>query len=111
MTSRRARLLLIGNPTSLAGTFYKAFHQRRTQYKTIHISAFDTPNLLPDLPLLREALLVNTARKYFVELFNGRGVAQGSVRTQCSIRDQVNLNTDLTLIFMQPIRSLEPTIL
>ena len=46
MTSRRARLLLIGNPTSLAGTFYKAFHQRRTQYKTIHISAFDTPNLL-----------------------------------------------------------------
>jgi len=45
MTSRRARLLLIGNPTSLAGTFYKAFHQRRTQYKTIHISAFDTPNL------------------------------------------------------------------
>jgi len=45
MTSHRARLLLIGNPTSLAGTFYKAFHQRRTQYKTIHISAFDTPNL------------------------------------------------------------------
>ena len=43
MTSRSARLLLIGNPTSLAGTFYKAFHQRRTQYKKIHISAFDTP--------------------------------------------------------------------
>lgn len=45
MTSRRVRLLLIGNPTSLSGTFYKAFHQRRTQYKTIHISAFDTPNV------------------------------------------------------------------
>ena len=58
MTSRRARLLLIGNPTSLAGTFYKAFHQRRTQYKTIHISAFDTPNLLAsassESSLLRE---------------------------------------------------------
>ena len=57
MTSRRARLLLIGNPTSLAGTFYKAFHQLRTQYKTIQISAFDTPNLQlprPDLSLLRE---------------------------------------------------------
>jgi hypothetical protein len=45
MTSRRARLLLIGNPTSVSGTFYKAFHQNRTQYKQIHISAFDTPNL------------------------------------------------------------------
>ena len=45
MTSRRARLLLIGNPTSVSGTFYKAFHQNRTQYKKIHISAFDTPNL------------------------------------------------------------------
>ncbi|MCH8910526.1 MAG: AAA family ATPase [Chloroflexi bacterium] len=58
MTSRRVRLLLIGNPTSLSGTFYRAFHQHRTQYKTIHISAFDTPNLrLPahnQLPLLRE---------------------------------------------------------
>ena len=60
MTSRRARLLLIGNPTSRAGTFYKAFHQRRTQYKTIHISAFDTPNLLAqassETSLLREGL-------------------------------------------------------
>ncbi len=46
MTSRRVRLLLIGNPTSLTGTFYKAFHQQRAQYKTIHISAFDTPNLI-----------------------------------------------------------------
>ena len=45
MTSRRARLLLIGNPTSVSGTFYKAFHQNRTQYEKIHISAFDTPNL------------------------------------------------------------------
>ncbi|MCI0851328.1 MAG: AAA family ATPase, partial [Chloroflexi bacterium] len=58
MTSRRVRLLLIGNPTSLSGTFYRAFHQNRAQYKTIHISAFDTPNLRPpahnQLPLLRE---------------------------------------------------------
>jgi len=45
MTSRRARLLLIGNPTSVSGTFYKAFHQNRTQYEQIHISAFDTPNI------------------------------------------------------------------
>ncbi|MCH8911401.1 MAG: single-stranded DNA-binding protein [Chloroflexi bacterium] len=52
MTSRRARLLLIGNPTSVSGTFYRAFHQNRTQYEKIHISAFDTPNLLIRPPFL-----------------------------------------------------------
>ena len=40
MTSRRVRLLLIGNPTSLAGTFFEAFHQQGALYKTIHFSAF-----------------------------------------------------------------------
>ncbi len=39
-------MLLLGNPTSLKGTFYDAFHKRRGLWKTIHISAFDTPNLL-----------------------------------------------------------------
>ena len=45
MTSHNARMLMIGNPTSLAGTFYDAFHKNRTHWKTIHISAFDTPNI------------------------------------------------------------------
>ena len=46
MTSSRARLLLIGNPTSRSGTFYDAFHSQRGLWHTIHISAFDTPNLV-----------------------------------------------------------------
>jgi len=45
MTSADAKVLLLGNPTSLRGTFYEAFHKRRGLWKTIHISAFDTPNL------------------------------------------------------------------
>jgi phage terminase large subunit len=45
MTSAGAKVLLLGNPTSLKGTFYEAFHKRRGLWKTIHISAFDTPNL------------------------------------------------------------------
>ncbi len=45
MTSEHARLLLIGNPTSLSGYFYEAFHRRRALWRTMHISAFDTPNL------------------------------------------------------------------
>jgi hypothetical protein len=42
LTSQNARLLLLGNPTSLSGTFYNAF--RGPGWHTIAISAFDTPN-------------------------------------------------------------------
>jgi len=42
LTSEHARLLLLGNPTSIGGTFYDAF--RAPGWKTIVISAFDTPN-------------------------------------------------------------------
>ena len=45
MTSAGAHLLLLGNPTALGGTFYEAFHRRRDLWHTIHISAFDTPNV------------------------------------------------------------------
>src|SRR5690554_3113453 len=40
---KHARLLAIGNPTSLEGTFYRAFSS--AGWWTTHISAFDTPNL------------------------------------------------------------------
>ena len=43
LTSENAKMLMIGNPSSLAGTFYDAFHKNRSRWKTIHISAFDTP--------------------------------------------------------------------
>lgn len=43
LTSPGARLLLIGNPTQLAGEFYTSF--RSLLYHKIHISAFDSPNL------------------------------------------------------------------
>ena len=48
MTSEHARVLLLGNPTSLSGTFFDAFHRKRALWKTIHISAFDTPNVRED---------------------------------------------------------------
>lgn len=41
MTSRSAKLLMIGNPTKLYGTFYDAFHGQYQHWHTIHISAFD----------------------------------------------------------------------
>jgi phage terminase large subunit len=45
LTSEHARLLLIGNPTQLAGQFHRAFHSERHLWNTIHISAHDSPNL------------------------------------------------------------------
>lgn len=45
LTSPGARVLLIGNPTSTSGTFYRAFHSDRALYNTIHIPATETPNL------------------------------------------------------------------
>ena len=45
---------MIGNPTSLAGTFYDSFHKNRNQWKTIHISAFETPNFKTPQPSTRD---------------------------------------------------------
>lgn len=39
-----ARVLLIGNPTNPAGTFFDAFTKPALGYKTFTVSAFDTPN-------------------------------------------------------------------
>ncbi len=45
MTAAEPRLLLIGNPTTVAGAFHRAFHQERRLYHTITISALDSPNV------------------------------------------------------------------
>ncbi|MBQ7262742.1 MAG: hypothetical protein IJR14_03375 [Synergistaceae bacterium] len=42
LTTKGARLLLLGNPTAIGGTFYDAF--RSETFAKIHVSAFDTPN-------------------------------------------------------------------
>ena len=42
LTSSGARLLLIGNPTSIGTPFYDAF--TKPGFYTFHVSAFDTPN-------------------------------------------------------------------
>ena len=51
LTSENAKMLMIGNPSRLAGTFYDAFHKNRGRWKTIHISAFDTPAFRGEGPL------------------------------------------------------------
>lgn len=42
LTSAHCRLLILGNPTLIGGTFYRS--QREPGWKTFHIAAWDTPN-------------------------------------------------------------------
>ena len=39
-------VLMTGNPFVTAGTFYDSHHSRRELYRTVQISAFDTPNIV-----------------------------------------------------------------
>lgn len=54
LSSGHTRLLLLSQGTSPTGPFYDAFHKDRQLWRTVVISAFDTPNFQPDV--LREWL-------------------------------------------------------
>jgi phage terminase large subunit len=43
LTNQGARLLMIGNPTQLSGTFFNAFHKDRALYNVFTFSAEDSP--------------------------------------------------------------------
>ena len=45
MTSENCRLLMIGNPTTMSGSFRRAFYEDRDLYHTVTISALDSPNV------------------------------------------------------------------
>ena len=45
MTSENCRLLMIGNPTTMSGSFRRAFYEDRDLYRTVTISALDSPNV------------------------------------------------------------------
>lgn len=63
MTTDGARALLIGNPTRGAGEFFDAFHSKRGEYNTLHISALESPAItgeqVPD-----EARIALTGREW-----------------------------------------------
>lgn len=46
------RILMTGNPLSNAGEFYEAFHELSDMYATLQISAFDSPNVIEDAPII-----------------------------------------------------------
>lgn len=44
MTAEGAKVLLLGNPTKVGGTFHRSFTEDRSAWSQIAISVFDTPN-------------------------------------------------------------------
>ena len=52
MTSAGSRLLLIGNPTTTSGNFRRAFHEERSIYHCITVSALESPNFKQDMVII-----------------------------------------------------------
>ena len=70
MTSANTRLLLIGNPTTTSGGFHRAFHRERGIYRTITISALESPNVRQgriEIPGLTTAAWVEERRAMWGE--------------------------------------------
>lgn len=69
LSSGDARLLLIGNPTQVAGHFHGSFTNNRTTVRALTISAFDTPNLTGegDFPMLVSPEWVEERRREWGE--------------------------------------------
>ncbi len=53
MTSENCKLLLIGNPTTMEGSFRRAFYEDSELYQTITISALESPNVLQGRSVVR----------------------------------------------------------
>jgi len=53
MTSENCRILMIGNPTTMSGSFGRAFYEDRELYRTITISALDSPNVTEGQTVLK----------------------------------------------------------
>ena len=82
MTSANPRLLLIGNPTTTSGGFHRAFHREQGIYRTITISALDSPNVEQGsivIPGLTTAAWVEERRALWGErspLFRARALGE-----------------------------------
>jgi phage terminase large subunit len=47
LSTPQARVLLLGNPTRVSGTFYASHHANRNQYTTLHFRSQDSPLVDP----------------------------------------------------------------
>lgn len=50
LTTKGARLLMLGNPTRRSGYFFDAFHKDRAVWRLHHVSSEDSPRVDPEYP-------------------------------------------------------------
>jgi phage terminase large subunit len=72
LTTERARVLLIGNPTEVSGTFFDSHHHMRHRWTTIHIDAKDSPNFTGE-PCPPEVLEQLVNRVWWDEMLDDYG--------------------------------------
>lgn len=109
MTAENARFVMIGNPTSLNGRFRESFHEKRDNYRTINISAYDSPNFprkdgtlesdTPDLRFLKHAL---TTPAFVEDMINEHGIESDYVRSNVRAEwAKGTLNTLISLVDLE----------
>ena len=95
LTSPESRLLLLGNPTTISGSFHAAFHSQRDLYNTISVSAFDTPAFTgEEVP---PAILRRLVSKHYVETARKRW-GEGSPLWDVRVLGQFPKQSDDTVV-------------
>lgn len=94
------KLLMIGNPTHPDGPFFDCFKRFTDSWYTIHISAFDTPNVVmgPDPKTGRERIPGLISRKYVKQMLRDYGEDSPLFQVRCL--GQFPTETDNTLIYV-----------
>lgn len=102
LTSPESRVLLIGNPTQLAGTFHRAFHSERAMWNTIAISAFDTPTFTGER--VPEAVLRRLVSREWVETAQKKW-GEGSPLYQVRVLGEFPATADDTVCSLSDIET------
>ena len=97
-------VLLLGNPTRPSGTFYDAFHSRRSAWCTLHLSSLDTPNHkghAPPIPGLSDPAILDFYREVW-----GEGTPAWQVRILGEF-PTVSTDTIISLALLEEAKSRE----
>lgn len=95
LSSPESRLLMLGNPTTAGGTFFRAFHQDRQLYNRVAISAFDTPAFTGEV--VPPAVLRRLTSREYVDTARARW-GEGSPLYQVRVLGEFPTVTDDTVV-------------
>lgn len=112
MTTAGARMLLIGNPTQPAGTFYRSHHSERSNYNAIHIDCETDLPWATGEEVPERTLAALTSREWVEErkkIWGGHGAPLYEVRVRGNFaRDTDDTVIGLVLVEQSQARELQP---